>query len=66
KVIEAHGGQLKTGMHVEKIITQGLGKNSRATGVRANGQDISASESVICNVTPTQLYGVLLDNVSPQ
>ncbi|HFD3738299.1 TPA: phytoene desaturase family protein, partial [Pseudomonas aeruginosa] len=68
KVIEAHGGQLKTGMHVEKIITQGLGKNSRAIGVRANGQDISASESVICNVTPTQLYGVLLDldNVSPQ
>ncbi|MBN6360465.1 phytoene desaturase family protein [Providencia huaxiensis] len=66
KVIEAHGGQLKTGMHVEKIITTGEGKNQRATGVKVNGQVIAASESVVCNVTPTQLYGSLLENISPQ
>lgn len=66
KVIEEHGGQLQTGMHVEKIITQGSGKNSRATGVIANGEVFNATESVVCNVTPTQLYGSLLDDVSPQ
>ncbi|MTC69303.1 phytoene desaturase family protein [Providencia sp. wls1914] len=66
KVIEQHGGELRTNAHVEKIITQGSGKNSRATGVRVNGQFIPASESVVCNVTPTQLYGGLLDEVSPQ
>ncbi len=66
KVIELHGGQLQTGMHVEKIMTQGSGKNSRATGVMVDGQMIHASESVVCNVTPTQLYGSLLDDVSPQ
>ena len=66
KVIEAHGGQLKTGMNVEKIITTGEGRNQRATGVMANGQIIAASESVVCNVTPTQLYGSLLENTSLQ
>ena len=65
-VIQQHGGQLQVGMHVEKILTEGQGKSRRATGVIANGQRFYASESVVCNVTPTQLYGTLLDDVSPE
>ncbi|HLN64987.1 MAG TPA: NAD(P)/FAD-dependent oxidoreductase, partial [Symbiobacteriaceae bacterium] len=44
-------------MDVERILVEG----GRAHGVRlASGETITASRGVICNVTPTQLYGRLL------
>lgn len=66
RVIEQHGGQLQTSMNVEKIITEDTGKQRRATGVKVNGQVLLATQSVVCNVTPTQLYGSLLDDVPQQ
>ncbi len=54
--IEQHGGKILTGVDVESIIVSG----SKATGVVANGQTYKASEAVVCNVTPPQLYGRLL------
>ncbi len=43
KVIEAHGGQLKTGMHVEKIITQGtpLGRIAEQQGLGLMGRTLA-------------------------
>ena len=54
--IEQRGGKVLTGVDVESIIVNG----SRATGVVANGQTYHASQAVVCNVTPPQLYGRLL------
>ena len=59
-VIERHGGRLLTGHPVERILTTGSGRGQRATGVIAAGQTFEASEAVVCNVTPQQLYGRLL------
>jgi phytoene dehydrogenase-like protein len=59
-VIKNHGGVLETGVDVERVITS----NGRATGVSTTGGTAyEANISVICNVTPTQLYGRLLDDV---
>nr|WP_314264825.1 NAD(P)/FAD-dependent oxidoreductase [uncultured Moellerella sp.] len=63
QVIEQHNGCLYTGMNVEQVITQGQGKQRRATGVIASGQQFSATETVVCNVTPNQLYEKLLNEV---
>jgi len=60
KVIEQHGGQLLTGATVERILTRGDGRKRRAVGVVANGREYAASEAVVCNVTPGQLYEQLL------
>ncbi|RII84190.1 NAD(P)/FAD-dependent oxidoreductase [Neopusillimonas maritima] len=57
--IEQRGGQVLTGTEVESVTVSG----SRATGVVANGQAYQASEAVVCNVTPPQLYERLLPNV---
>lgn len=65
-VIEHHGGQLKTGANVEKLVTEGDGKMQHVTGVRVDGAYLRAQESVVCNVTPTQLYGRLLDQAPPE
>ncbi len=63
KVIEGHGGTMLTGMDVTRITTSG----GKATGVStAGGSNYVANEAVICNVTPTQLYGQLLSDVSPE
>jgi len=35
-------------------------ENRRAVGVFAGGKELKAREAVVCNVTPTQLYGSLL------
>jgi len=60
QVIEANGGEFVTGVDVAKV-TVSAGK---ATGVTAvEGTEYLATTAVICNVTPTQLYGRLLDNV---
>ncbi|WIT11638.1 NAD(P)/FAD-dependent oxidoreductase [Paucibacter sediminis] len=57
RLIREAGGELETGADVERVLVQ----RGRAVGVRlADGRELRAGE-VICNVTPTQLYGRLLD-----
>jgi phytoene dehydrogenase-like protein len=56
-VIRQHGGELFVDQDVDAIDTRA----GRASGVRAaSGETFEAMRSVICNVTPTQLYGRLL------
>ena len=58
RLIEDHGGICQTDQDVERIVVSG----GRATGVQlAGGAALSAERAVVCNVTPTQLYGRLLD-----
>lgn len=55
-LIERHGGQFHTSADVARVLVQG----GRAVGVQlADGREFRADE-VVCNVTPTQLYGRLL------
>jgi phytoene dehydrogenase-like protein len=57
RLIEDHGGTCRTGQDVERIVVSG----GRATGVRlTDGEVLDAGRAVVCNVTPTQLYGRLL------
>lgn len=57
RLIRAAGGELETGADVERVLVE----RGRAVGVRlADGRELRAAE-VVCNVTPTQLYGRLLD-----
>jgi phytoene dehydrogenase-like protein len=57
RLIEDHGGVCETGRDVERIMVS----DGRATGVSiAEGERITAKRAVVCNVTPTQLYGRLL------
>jgi phytoene dehydrogenase-like protein len=57
RLIEDHGGVCETERDVEGILVSG----GRADGVRTIGGDVvTADRAVICNVTPTQLYGRLL------
>lgn len=56
KLIEAAGSVLRTHADVEQVLLD----NGKAVGVRLrSGEEISAKQ-VVCNVTPTQLYGQLL------
>jgi phytoene dehydrogenase-like protein len=51
------GGACETGLDVERVVV----REGRATGVQlAGGDTISATEAVVADVTPTQLYGRLL------
>jgi phytoene dehydrogenase-like protein len=60
KLIEDHGGTCRVGADAAQVVVQ----SGRASGVRlAGGELVGARRAVICNVTPTQLYGRLL---SPQ
>jgi phytoene dehydrogenase-like protein len=63
-VIREHGGVVETGRDVEQVLVEG----GSATGVRlVDGETIRADRAVIANVTPTQLYGRLLeDGVVPR
>src|SRR5262249_53903070 len=54
--IRAQGGTCETGVHVERV---------RTGAVTAGGRTITASRAVVCNVTPTQLYGDLLGGEAP-
>jgi phytoene dehydrogenase-like protein len=59
-LIHDHGGRCETGRDVERIVVEA----GAATGVRlVGGETVSAGRAVIANVTPTQLYGRLLDGV---
>jgi phytoene dehydrogenase-like protein len=55
--IRAGGGTCETGRHVERVFTGGVRT--------ADGETIAARQAVICNVTPTQLYGDLLGGEAP-
>ena len=58
RLIEDNGGTCETDRDVECVLV----RDGQAHGVRlADGEEISASRAVIANVTPTQLYGRLLD-----
>jgi phytoene dehydrogenase-like protein len=57
RLIEDHGGTCQTGQDVERVVVS----RGRATGVRlTDGKVLDAGRAVVCNVTPTQLYGRLL------
>lgn len=57
QVIRDAGGTWETGADVQRVIVE----RGRAVGVRlADGRELRAGE-VICNVTPTQLYGRLVE-----
>jgi phytoene dehydrogenase-like protein len=58
RLIRDHGGELVTGRDVERVVV----REGHATGVRlADGETVNADRAVIANVTPTQLYGRLLE-----
>jgi phytoene dehydrogenase-like protein len=58
RLVEDNGGSCQTAQDVERVLVG----DGRATGVRTEeGAVFTARRAVICNVTPTQLYGRLLD-----
>jgi phytoene dehydrogenase-like protein len=58
RLIEDHGGSCESGRDVERVLV----RDGKAAGVRtADGEEIQADRAVIANVTPTQLYGRLVD-----
>lgn len=62
-LIKERGGVIRTEADVASIIQS----RGRATGVRlASGETVTANKSVICSVTPTQLYGRLLGDAAPK
>jgi phytoene dehydrogenase-like protein len=57
-LIRHQGGVCETESDVERVLV----RDGQAIGVRlAGGETVGAGRAVICNVTPTQLYGRLLD-----
>jgi phytoene dehydrogenase-like protein len=54
--IREQGGTCETGVNVDRV---------SSGGVRAGGETIGARRAVVCNVTPTQLYGDLLGGTPP-
>jgi len=58
RLIEDHGGSCEPGRDVERVLVRA----GRAAGVRTvDGEEVAAAKAVIANVTPTQLYGRLID-----
>jgi phytoene dehydrogenase-like protein len=58
RLIEDNGGSCETGRDVERVLV----RDGRAVGVHtADGEEIPAARAVIANVTPTQLYGRLVE-----
>src|SRR5690625_1381800 len=62
QIIEGYGGKVLISTEVESIQLSG----QRATGVMASGKAYQATEAVVCNVTPPQLYGRLLPQAPAQ
>jgi phytoene dehydrogenase-like protein len=56
QLIEDHGGTVRTGTEVERIVV----RDGRAAGVEAGGEQVMAERAVIASATPTQLYDRLL------
>jgi phytoene dehydrogenase-like protein len=62
-LIADHGGVVRTGVEVQRVIVEG----GQAVGVATADEEIRARHAVIANVTPTQLYGRLLqDGAAPE
>lgn len=62
-LIKERGGTIRTGADVAEIVLS----SGRAAGVRlASGEEISAGKSVICSVTPNQLYERMLGGTLPK
>ncbi|TGR75622.1 FAD-dependent oxidoreductase, partial [Mesorhizobium sp. M2D.F.Ca.ET.223.01.1.1] len=62
-LIKERGGEIRVNADVASIVQAG----GRASGVRlASGETVTATKSVICSVTPTQLYGRLLGRDAPE
>jgi phytoene dehydrogenase-like protein len=62
RLIEDHGGTCRAGADVVQVLVA----DGSARGVRTEeGETVGARRAVICNVTPTQLYGRLLDLSDP-
>lgn len=64
RLIEDHGGVIRTHTRVERILTRG----GRAVGVRTReGEEYAATRAVVASVNPDQLYLQLLEDaeVSP-
>ncbi len=60
QIVVDRGGEMRTGAEVDRVLVEG----GRAVGVRlVGGEELRASKAVVCNVTPTQLYGRLLEGV---
>jgi phytoene dehydrogenase-like protein len=58
RLIEDHGGSCEPGRDVERVLV----RDGRAAGVRvSDGEEVAAARAVIANVTPTQLYGRLIE-----
>ena len=58
RLVEDHGGTVHAGRDVERVLVAPDG----ARGVRlTDGETVSATRAVVCNVTPPQLYERLLD-----
>jgi phytoene dehydrogenase-like protein len=56
-IVERRGGNAHTGAHVSQVLIE----DNIARGVRlADGRELRARLGVVCNVTPTQLYGQLV------
>lgn len=55
-IVERAGGAFETGVDVAEILVAG----GKAQGVRASDGREFKAKHVVCNVTPTQLYGRLL------
>ncbi len=60
-LVEDGGGEMRTGTEVDRVVVEG----GRATAVgTVDGEVHRARRAVVCNVTPTQLYGRLLGDGS--
>src|SRR4051794_13432662 len=58
RLIEDHGGSCETGPDLERgVVRGGKGRGGRTP----DGEEIAAARAVVANVTPTQLYGRLVD-----
>ena len=61
EIVREAGGACETGRDVGRVLV----REGRAAGVAVDGGEaIEATEAVVANVTPTQLYGRLLDGAS--
>jgi len=62
-LIEEHGGEIRTGVDVDRILVQG----GRATGVETASGEKIMGKTVLASVAPGQLFGRLLcDHAQPE
>jgi phytoene dehydrogenase-like protein len=66
RLIEANGGEIRTGVDVAKITLCGpAGKVRTVTGVETSSGEMIPARHVLASVTPSQLYGRLLAEPPP-